>query len=57
MAVYLKGRSPIMINSNYYVLDSQKVQLTRVQTARAALILSELLKYQVPSTSCLYVIL
>ncbi len=35
-----------MINSNYYVLDSQKVQLTRVQTARAAMLLSELLKYQ-----------
>ncbi len=34
--VYLMGRDPIMINSNYYVLDPGRVVSSPVQTARAA---------------------
>ena len=33
--VYLRGRSPLMINSNYYCIDSMKT-ITHVQAARAA---------------------
>lgn len=34
--VYLRGRSPIMINSNYYVIDAILGKSTPVQSARAA---------------------
>ena len=34
--VYLRGRSPIMVNSNFYVTDSVFKQVTHVQAARAA---------------------
>lgn len=34
--VYLRGRSPIMVNSNYYALDSLYTQPTSIQAARAA---------------------
>ena len=41
--VYLYGRSPIMINSNYYGLDMVRFNAKRTQTARAANIVSSLL--------------
>jgi carnitine O-palmitoyltransferase 1 len=34
--VYLRGRSPIMVNSNYYIVDSVFQATTTVQAARAA---------------------
>uniref|UniRef100_A0A5S6QB24 carnitine O-palmitoyltransferase n=1 Tax=Trichuris muris TaxID=70415 RepID=A0A5S6QB24_TRIMR len=34
--VYLRGRSPLMINSNYYGLDALGYDCTKVQAARAA---------------------
>jgi len=34
--VYLRGRSPIMVNSNFYGLDAILVHPTKVQAARAA---------------------
>jgi len=34
--VYLKGRSPIMVNSNYYVLDAISYKPTHLQAARSA---------------------
>lgn len=34
--VYLRGRSPIMVNSNFYALDSMSPPKTTVQAARAA---------------------
>ena len=34
--VYLRGRSPIMVNSNYYCLDSVFRQVTTNQASRAA---------------------
>ncbi|CAF3398396.1 unnamed protein product [Rotaria sp. Silwood1] len=34
--VYLRGRSPIMVNSNFYGLDTAYVRPTKIQTARAA---------------------
>lgn len=34
--VYLRGRSPIMINSNFYAIDAIDLNVTSVQAARAA---------------------
>jgi len=34
--VYLRGRSPIMVNSNYYVLDAIAYKPTHLQAARSA---------------------
>ena len=34
--VYLRGRSPIMVNSNYYGLDSLTYHASKIQAARAA---------------------
>lgn len=34
--VYLRGRSPIMVNSNYYVLDAVAQTGSKIQAARAA---------------------
>ncbi|XP_064489584.1 carnitine O-palmitoyltransferase 1, liver isoform-like [Ornithodoros turicata] len=34
--VYLRGRSPIMVNSNFYAIDAIFVKLTSSQAARAA---------------------
>lgn len=43
--VYLKGRSPIMINSNYYVLDSATWTPSRNQIARAAVLTWSFARY------------
>lgn len=43
--VYLRGRSPIAINSNYYVLDSGRWTPTHVPEARAASVLYMMMKY------------
>ncbi|XP_044749779.1 carnitine O-palmitoyltransferase 1, liver isoform isoform X2 [Coccinella septempunctata] len=34
--VYLRGRSPLMVNSNFYAIDAIQLQMTNVQIARAA---------------------
>jgi carnitine O-palmitoyltransferase 1 len=44
--VYLRGRSPIAINSNYYVLDSGDWQPTTCQEARAAAVIYSMLLYK-----------
>lgn len=44
--VYLRGRSPLMINSNYHSYDVFKIPSTN-QTARAAAIVYEMLKFRV----------
>lgn len=44
--VYLRGRSPIVINSNYYVLDSKAPLLTDKPVARAAFIIFEFLNFK-----------
>lgn len=44
--VYLYGRSPIMVNSNYYGLDGLLVQNTSNQAARAGTLAHALLKYR-----------
>jgi len=44
--VYLRGRSSLMINSNYYALDRAWSVPTHVQEARAATCLYELLLYR-----------
>lgn len=44
--VYLRGRSSICINSNYYVLDSGRWTPTKNQEARAAALLYLVLRYR-----------
>ncbi|XP_030626166.1 carnitine O-palmitoyltransferase 1, liver isoform [Chanos chanos] len=44
--VYLRGRSPIMVNSNYYGMDFLYVTPTPVQAARAGNTLHAFLKYR-----------
>ena len=43
--IYLIGRDPIMINSNYYVLDSARWRPTNSQIARAAVAIEGLVIY------------
>lgn len=43
--VYLKGRSSIAINSNYYVLDSGRHSPTPFQEARAAVLIYSIMLY------------
>ncbi|CAF1112622.1 unnamed protein product [Rotaria sordida] len=44
--VYLRGRSPIMVNSNFYGLDTAYVRPTKIQTARAANIVCAAFQYR-----------
>lgn len=44
--VYLRGRSPIMVNSNFYGLDAVLVHPTKVQAARAANVIYAMLMYR-----------
>ncbi len=43
--IYLKGRSPIPIHSNYYILDSGRFRETHVQEARAAVFIHAFVRY------------
>lgn len=42
--VYLRGRNPLMINSNYYCLDVTSAITTHIQSARAASIVHWMLR-------------
>ncbi|XP_076387298.1 carnitine O-palmitoyltransferase whd isoform X1 [Megachile rotundata] len=44
--VYLRGRSPIMVNSNFYGIDAILMHPTKVQTARAASVIYSCLQYR-----------
>ncbi|XP_076444856.1 carnitine O-palmitoyltransferase 1, liver isoform-like isoform X2 [Babylonia areolata] len=44
--VYLSGRSPIMINSNYYGIDALLVKPTNQQVSRAANLVAIMLRYR-----------
>ncbi|XP_076276466.1 carnitine O-palmitoyltransferase whd isoform X1 [Lasioglossum baleicum] len=44
--VYLRGRSPIMVNSNFYGIDAILMHPTTVQTARAANVIYSCLQYR-----------
>uniref|UniRef100_A0A1B6CIN1 carnitine O-palmitoyltransferase n=1 Tax=Clastoptera arizonana TaxID=38151 RepID=A0A1B6CIN1_9HEMI len=44
--VYLRGRSPLMVNSNFYGIDAILMQPTQSQTARAATIIHTCLLYR-----------
>lgn len=44
--MYLRGRSPISIGSNYYVLDSGRSVPTRVQESRAAVLIHAMARYR-----------
>ena len=44
--VYLRGRGPIVVNSNYYGLEALLVHPTHVQAARAATLTHILMKHK-----------
>ncbi|WAR06943.1 CPT1A-like protein, partial [Mya arenaria] len=44
--VYLRGRSPIMVNSNYYGVDAVLVHPTKIPAARAANVTYVMLQYR-----------
>eukprot|EP00128_Syssomonas_multiformis_P006040 Colp12_sorted_trinity150504_noHs@9833 len=44
--VYLQGRSSIMINSNYYVIDSAHHKESSNQTSRAALVIHQMMLFK-----------
>ena len=44
--VYLRGRSPIMVNSNFYALDTLKRISTNLQAARAANCIASAFQYR-----------
>lgn len=44
--VYLRGRSPIMVNSNFYGIDAILMYPTHVQAARAANVIYSCLQYR-----------
>ncbi|KAK5642774.1 hypothetical protein RI129_008941 [Pyrocoelia pectoralis] len=44
--VYLRGRSPLMINSNFYGIDAILMQPTKIQAARAASAINSCLHYR-----------
>uniref|UniRef100_A0A2R8ZPL0 Carnitine O-palmitoyltransferase 1, muscle isoform n=1 Tax=Pan paniscus TaxID=9597 RepID=A0A2R8ZPL0_PANPA len=44
--IYLRGRSPLMVNSNYYVMDLVLVKNTDVQAARLGNIIHAMIMYR-----------
>lgn len=44
--VYLRGRSPIMVNSNFYGIDTLFKHPTKIQAARAATVIYEILLFR-----------
>lgn len=44
--VYLRGRSPLMVNSNFYGIDALFLNITNIQTARAAVAVNLLLRFR-----------
>ncbi|XP_034255804.1 carnitine O-palmitoyltransferase 1, liver isoform isoform X2 [Thrips palmi] len=44
--VYLRGRSPLMVNSNFYGIDAILMHPTKIQAARAATVIHTCLQYR-----------
>ncbi|XP_008069693.1 carnitine O-palmitoyltransferase 1, muscle isoform isoform X2 [Carlito syrichta] len=44
--IYLRGRSPLMVNSNYYVMDLVLVKNTEVQAARLGNVVHAMIMYR-----------
>ena len=44
--VYLRGRSPIMVNSNFYGVDAILDNPTNIQASRAANVVYSMLQYR-----------
>ncbi|XP_053623682.1 carnitine O-palmitoyltransferase 1, liver isoform [Plodia interpunctella] len=44
--VYLRGRSPLMVNSNFYGIDAIMIRPTKIQAARAAVVIHLALKFR-----------
>lgn len=44
--MYLRGRSPLVVNSNFYGIDAILIDSVRTQAARAATIISICLQFR-----------
>lgn len=44
--VYLRGRSPLVINSNFYGIDAVLMHATTNQAARAAMVIYSVLQFR-----------
>jgi hypothetical protein len=44
--VYLRGRSPLMVNSNFYGIDAIMIHPTKIQAARAAMAIHSCLLFR-----------
>lgn len=44
--VYLRGRSPLIVNSNFYGIDAISLKTTHLQAARAATVIHIALQYR-----------
>lgn len=44
--VYLRGRSPLMVNSNFYGLDAITLEVSNLQAARAAVVIDIALRWR-----------
>ena len=44
--VYLRGRSPLMVNSNFYGMDAILTHFTNLQAARAGAVIYSCLQYR-----------
>lgn len=44
--VYLRGRSPLIVNSNFYGIDALYLKTTHIQAARAAMVIHIALQYR-----------
>jgi carnitine O-palmitoyltransferase 1 len=44
--VYLRGRSPLVVNSNFYGIDAILINPVRTQAARAATVISICLQFR-----------
>ncbi|XP_065211609.1 carnitine O-palmitoyltransferase 1, liver isoform isoform X2 [Planococcus citri] len=44
--VYLRGRSPLIVNSNFYGIDAISLKTTHVQAARAAMVVNIALRFR-----------
>lgn len=44
--VYLRGRSPLMVNSNFYAIDALFLENTKKQSARAGMMVNLMLQFR-----------
>lgn len=44
--VYLRSRTPLLVNSNFYIMDALRAERTKIQAARAANLIHALVKFR-----------